>query len=354
MDLPDNITAAGSSVLVAMSGGVDSSVAAAMLLGEGFSVAGVYMITHDDYDADLADARAVAAGLGIELDAVDLRDAFDRSVVRYFLDEYALARTPNPCVYCNRHIKFGRLVDIAAERGFDLFATGHYIRIRRTGTESEILTGRSLAKDQSYILCQVAREALRRVIFPLGELQKEQVRDMAMRMKLPVHDKADSQEICFVPDDDYPSFLAKLRPQLCKAGDIVDMSGEVLGRHEGIFRYTIGQRRGLGVALGRQVYVVRLEMGSNRVVLGDKEDLLRKDAAARGFNWLTDMPAGEFRAFVKIRYNHSGQWATVSPAGTEVILHFEEPALSITPGQACAVYVPKEDGFQLLGGGWLE
>ncbi|AQQ70640.1 tRNA-specific 2-thiouridylase MnmA [Limihaloglobus sulfuriphilus] len=353
MDIPRDIEPSTSSVLVAMSGGVDSSVAAALLQKQGFAVSGIYMITHDDFEQDLSDARRVAAALGIELEAVDLRSTFAETVIRYFVEEYKNARTPNPCVYCNRHIKFGKLIELARQRGADAFATGHYIRLRHTDSGSEVLTAKNTAKDQSYILCMVEPENLQRVIFPVGQFTKDRVRDMARELKLPIHDKADSQEICFVPDDDYPAMLEKLCPELKKEGLIVDTDGAALGRHEGIYKYTIGQRRGLGIALGEPAYVVRLEPHSNKVVLGSKEDLMQKVATVRDFNWLLVPPAEEFRAFVKIRYNHRGQWADIIVEDKDVLVRFEQPASAVTPGQACAVYLPEENAFKLLGGGWL-
>jgi tRNA-uridine 2-sulfurtransferase len=353
MDIPRDIEPSQSSVLVAMSGGVDSSVAAALLQKEGFAVSGIYMITHDDFEQDLSDARQVAAALGIELEAVDLRSTFDETVIRYFIEEYKNARTPNPCVYCNRHIKFGKLIDIARERGADTFATGHYIRLRHTIRGSEVITAKTAGKDQSYILCRVKAENLKRVIFPVGEYSKDQVRSIAQELKLPIHAKADSQEICFVPDDDYPALLEKLCPELKKEGLIVDTAGKPLGKHNGIYKYTIGQRRGLGIALGEPAYVVRLEPYSNKVVLGSKDDLMKKVATVRDFNWLLEPPADEFRAFVKIRYNHRGQWADIIVEDKDVLVRFEQPASAVTPGQVCAVYLPDEEGFKLLGGGWL-
>jgi len=348
-------------VLLAMSGGVDSSVAAALLDEAGYDVTGVFMclghIKAPEADgrgccspADAADARRVAEALGIDLHVLDLSDEFAR-IVDYFLSEYSSGRTPNPCVHCNTHIKFGRLIHQADLLGARYVATGHHARIVSVAGRPAIARGRSRDKDQSYALFGVAAETLERILLPVGELaDKRRVRRIACRLGLNVHDKPDSQEICFVPDDDYVALLRRRAPGALRCGQIVDSSGEVLGRHEGYARYTIGQRRGLGVAAREPMYVTDIDPTTARVTIGPRDELMTRSVRAGGANWHRDV-AGEFDAVVQIRYNHVGVPGRVRITGPDTFeAELYEAAEAVTPGQAAVVY----DENVLLGGGWIE
>ncbi len=349
-------------VLVAMSGGVDSSVAAGLLVRAGYAVRGVYMRLGqsrrpDGAARDEADAQAVAEKLNIELEIVDYRVHMEE-IIRYFVDEYRRARTPNPCCMCNCQLKFGQLARWAGQRGITYLATGHYARISREGGAVRLCRAANREKDQSYALFGLDREVLNRVLLPNGDYSKEQIRRLAAEMSLPVHEKGESQEICFVADDDYAALIARRAPELVQKGPIVDTSGKVLGEHEGIFRYTIGQRRGLGVALGEPAYVVRLDAATNTVTLGSREELHQRRLWASQVNWLTDPPAEPFAATVQIRYNHAGAPATVTPeikvSGTfisGVRVDFADSIAAITPGQAAVFY---DDNQYVLGGGWID
>ncbi len=366
-----------------MSGGVDSSVAAALLLERGYDVTGLYMCTgasEDDSGAsapaapppaslqppgsippkerhlgccspvDAADARAVAGRLGIPFYALNFRRQFD-GLIDYFADEYLRGRTPNPCVLCNRDLKFGRLVEYGRAAGADFIATGHYARIDRDGDIWRLRRAVDLNKDQSYVLFGIGRDVLPRTIFPLGDLTKQQVRDHARRLGMVVSEKPESQDICFAPDRDYARVVRERHPEAFKQGAIVDTTGREVGRHEGIAHFTIGQRRGTGVAMGSPVYVVRIDATNNTVVVGTKTDLARDTLDASGVQWLITPPAKAFSATVKIRYAHSGAPATVEPiAPQRVRVLFKDPQQAITPGQAAVFY----DNDVVLGGGWIE
>jgi len=357
------------SVLVAMSGGVDSSTAAALLQQQGYNCTGVFMCLgqsqSDDNSSSSArccspeaarDAQTVAQQLGIDLEVVDFQEDM-AGIIRYFIKEYRQARTPNPCVFCNTRLKFGKLMEFAEMLDVDYVATGHYARIGSVGGQWRLSRAGHVEKDQSYALFGVARKDLSRILLPLGEHIKNEVRQIAREMNLPIHDKAESQEICFIPDDDYVRFLAERAPELCRPGPVVDTQGRQLGEHQGIFRYTVGQRRGLGIALGEPAYVVRLDADSNTVVLGSDEDLLSDRLVAEQVNWLIDpIPDEPFPAIVQIRYNHRGAAAEVKPLidqngqVTRVEVTFEKPVRAITPGQAAVFY----DDQTVLGGGWID
>ena len=403
-------------VVVAMSGGVDSSVAACLLVEQGYEVIGLFMrvgapnraagfnpreatqeeCALDDAGrshrgccsaSDASDARFVAGKLGIPFYALDFQDGFDR-IIDYFADEYVRGRTPNPCVVCNDRLKFGKLVECADAVGARYIATGHYARVglgddglkggdsrgltldtsqraaardrvrersaKRNATSQRrrvLMRGRDSQKDQSYVLFGLRRAILDRVMFPIGGYTKAQVRELATRFGLPNRDKPDSVEICFVPDRDYARLVRERRPDAFITGDVVDSAGELLGRHKGIGHYTIGQRRGLGIAMGRPVYVTRLNVPDNTVTLGDAHDLLSSALVADDANFLIDMPDGPFPAEVKIRYLHTAAPATVYPFrnGRQVRVIFEQPVRAITPGQAVVFY----DGDIVLGGAWI-
>jgi tRNA-specific 2-thiouridylase len=349
-------------VFVALSGGVDSSIAAALLLQKGFDCAGVFMITSpaltkgwasDQTHDARADAEEVASKLGIKLYVLDLRSDFER-VLDYFCSEYKQGRTPNPCVFCNRYIKFGKLWDFARKNGADFLATGHYARVIQHNDNIGLYEAANTAKDQSYALAMIDKDILPYVILPMGEYSKARTRELAAGLGLGNSERKDSQEICFIPDGDWIGFLEQRCPELVRKGNIVDSSGKVLGEHNGVHRFTIGQRRGLRVAMGVPYYVVKIDAESNTVTLGPKEQLLHRKLLATGVNWLTGEPVSAFRAKVKIRYNDEGASATVSPQGDNAVVEFDEPVSAITPGQLAAFYVQEGNTSRVVGGGWIE
>ena len=371
-----------------MSGGVDSSVAAALLLREGYDVVGVFMRLGSPHgveggveggDAggenaeaescdstpkhkqgccsvlDAADARRVAGMLDIPFYVLNFQDDFGR-VIDYFVAEYNRGRTPNPCVRCNDWLKFGKLAKYAEAIGADYVASGHYARIGvdpATGDKA-LLRGLDHRKDQSYVLFGMSRQTLEHTLLPIGSLEKPAVRAMAQEWKLPVFNKPDSQEICFVPNQDYAGLVQRRTPDAFSAGELVDPQGRVLGEHAGHQHFTIGQRRGVGVALGYPIYVVDIDAENNRVTLGEREALLKSDLVANQVNVLSDRLrlGGEcVRCSAKIRYNHPPQPAMAMRSGEdELTVRFDEPQSAVTPGQAVVLY----DGDVVLGGGWID
>ncbi len=353
----------GSRVVLAMSGGVDSSVAAHLLKANGHEVIGLFMRTgaHGDDPArraktccsaiDAQDARAVADRLDIPFYALDFEGDFAR-IMDQFADEYTAGRTPNPCVSCNLWLKFGKLWSYGRQVGADHVATGHYARIA-VGPEGLPRIGRGLDpdKDQSYVLSGLRRELLPHVLLPIGEFRKAEVRAMARELGLPVHDKAESQEICFIPDDDYARFVRDRRPGRDAAGPIVDGRGAVLGAHSGIENFTIGQRKGLGLAVGEPRYVVRIEPATKTVTIGPRAALDRAGLEASRFNWQAGPPPGPLRCLAQIRARHRAVAATAEalPGGrARVIFDVAQPAVS--PGQVVTLY----EGDLVLGGGWID
>jgi len=354
-------------VFVALSGGVDSSTAAALLLKAGFDCAAVFMITSErgcqgqavPLGTPNGGAEDVARRLGIKLHVLDLRGDFEQ-ILEYFCNEYRKGRTPNPCVVCNRLIKFGKLWDFAQRNGAQFFATGHYARVIKNQKskikieEAGLYAGVDSTKDQSYALAMIDRNVLAHIILPMGDYTKEQTRKMAAEFGLGTEHKAESQEICFIPDDDYVAVLESRYPELVCEGNIVDSSGRILGKHNGIHKFTIGQRRGLRVAMGKPYYVVKINAETNTVTLGPKEEVMHKKLIASGVNWLINEPASAFAAKVKIRYNDRGSPATVIPQGDKVIVEFDKPTAAITPGQLAAFYVQEEEYSRVIGGGWID
>jgi tRNA-specific 2-thiouridylase len=366
-------------VVVAMSGGVDSSVAAALLLRQGYDVVGVFLRlgtpqgveNHSDESSacsndsgknkqgccsvlDAADARRVADMLGVPFYVLNFQEDFSR-IIDYFVDEYNRGRTPNPCVRCNDWLKFGRLASYAQAVGADYLASGHYARIAVDGVtgRKSLLRGRDRLKDQSYVLFGMSRKTLDHTLLPIGDMEKHEVRTIARQMKLPVYNKPDSQEICFVPDQDYAALVRRRSPQSMRPGELVLADGAVVGRHEGHQHFTIGQRKGVGVAFGRPIYVVDIDSQANRVTLGEKQSLRRGGLTAREVNWLTDrppIPGRPISCLAKIRYNHDPQAAIVTAGDGEIMVRFDEPQSAVTPGQAVVLY----DGDVVLGGGWIE
>lgn len=358
-------------VVVAMSGGVDSSVALARLASEGYECVGVSMqlwdySTRDDGSGatagsccsldDINDARRVADSLGIPFYVVNVEDDFKREVVEYFVRSYLDGETPNPCVKCNDVLKFEVLLRKALTLEADYLATGHYARIGRGGEHLSLMKGVDRTKDQSYFLFTMNQEQLGRVLFPVGEMTKKEVREYARTLGLKTSDKKESQEICFVEEPGYAEFLSSRGYVRPSDGEIVDSMGRALGIHTGTFNYTIGQRKGLGLS-GGPFYVVDIDPSRNRIVVGSKEELLSTGLVAREVNWIN--PEAKERAAcergldgvtVKIRYRHSGVGATVAlTEGGCVEVEFERPQEAVTPGQAVVFY----DGEEVLGGGWI-
>jgi len=356
-------------IVVAMSGGVDSSVAAGLLKEKGYEVMGVFMCLGGESKEngkhagccspeDARDAQEVAKQLGIGFEVLNFQKELE-NIIYYFVDEYRRGRTPNPCVRCNRQLKFGKLLEYAETIGAEYIATGHYGQIKTLEGQKRLCRGVDKEKDQSYALFAVERKKLEKILLPIGEYQKSEVRELAVKMGLPVHEKEESQEICFVPDDDYARLVAERAPELCKPGKVIDTQGKILGEHQGIFRYTIGQRRGLGIALGEPAYVVRLDAETNTVVLGSREELLQQKLGADGVNWLVEPePREPFAAMVQIRYNHRGAKGIVTPLPDKgvncrrVQVDFDEQVSAVTPGQAAVFY--SEDNQTIIGGGWIE
>jgi tRNA-specific 2-thiouridylase len=348
--------------VVAMSGGVDSSVAAWLLREQGLDLVGLFMrngvhVAESESSkksccsvSDARDARMVSAHLGIPFQAVDLKDEF-RSIIRYFVDEYARGRTPNPCAVCNRDLKFNRLLSFARELGAEGVATGHYARLSIEKGRVRLSRGLDADKDQSYQLFSVAEDNLARTRLPLGDMRKSEVRALARQCGLRTSEKKDSQEICFVPSNDYRELLDRERVAR-HAGDLVDTAGRRLGEHSGTENFTIGQRRGHGVAAGEPLYVVALEPSEGRVVLGSREECSATTADVGDLNWIGfDPPAsGEFRCEVQHRYRSTPAFASVSVDGGGARVVFDAPELAVTPGQGAAFYC----GDRLLGGGWID
>jgi tRNA-specific 2-thiouridylase len=346
-----------------MSGGVDSSVAAHLLKEQGYEVIGLFMRTGahaEDAErraktccsaTDADDARNVADRLDLPFYSLDFEREFGRVMDR-FADEYVAGRTPNPCVLCNIWLKFGKLWAYGKQAGADFVATGHYARVAVApdGT-TRVARAADGAKDQSYVLSGLRSELLPHVLFPVGGLPKAETRALALRLGLPVHDKPDSQEICFVPTDDYVGFVRGRRPGLDTTGPLVDEDGTVLGRHAGIEAFTIGQRRGLGVALGEPRYVVQIEPASKTVTLGRRAWLEKFGLEASRFNWQGPVPNGIAPCLAQIRARHQAVPATVAPLSEgRARVVFDAPVAAVTPGQVVTVY----QGDLVLGGGWID
>lgn len=373
-------------VVVAMSGGVDSSVAACLLKEQGYECIGVFLrvgaqaaeevtcavganeatagsgwtagatavrrrLKHGCCSAtDASDARAVAGRLGIPFYALNFEKDFER-IIDYFIDEYRRGRTPNPCVQCNIQVKFGRLLRYAEAMGAEYIATGHYARIVEREGRASLARSTNRLKDQTYVLFGIRREDLGRCLFPVGSMMKSDVRGAAGKLGLSVHDKPDSQEICFVPSNDYARFLHERAPETQREGEIVGADGTVLGRHEGIASFTIGQRRGLRLAVGRPIYVTALDATANRVTVGSKEDLFHAGLIADDVNWLVETPDVHRRSVeIKIRHMHAAAAGTMEKVKEGVVRAvFDEPQMAVTSGQAAVFY----DGDVVLGGGWI-
>ncbi|MDH3529980.1 MAG: tRNA 2-thiouridine(34) synthase MnmA [Acidobacteriota bacterium] len=365
-------------IAVAMSGGVDSSAAAALLKEEGHELVGFTMqlwnqrrtVNVDEQGDpvpsrccsldDVYDARRVAESLGFPFYVLNLEKEFEDSVINPFIDSYLSGETPIPCVACNSRLKFESLDKMALSLGCDKVATGHFARVEydEKADRYRLFRGRNHWKDQSYFLWELKQEQLSRTYFPLGQMLKSEVRDLARGAELYTAEKPESQEICFVPDGKYSEFIDRYlehegrEDEIPEKGEIVNTKGEVLNEHTGIHRYTIGQRRGLGVAHERPLYVVQIERAKNRIIVGEKEELDKTSFTAKGVNWVAfDEPSEPVKAGVKVRYRHDPQPATIHALpGERAEIVFDEPQAAITPGQATVFY----DGEEVVGGGWIE
>lgn len=341
---------------------MDSSVAAALLLEQGYEVVGMMMRLWSEPGRgpaaplnrcctpdQMADARRVADVLDIPFYVVDVQDYFRKTVVQFFIDEHALGRTPNPCIACNREIRFTYLLERALALEANYLATGHYARVRRTGDSFQLLKAVDEAKDQSYVLHVLGQQELAHVLFPVGDYSKDEVRRMAARFGLPVAQKSESMDLCFLGDGDYRRFLHEYAPEIGRPGPILTTAGREIGRHEGLPAYTIGQRKGLGIALGEPVFVLRKDAARNALIVGLREELGSRKLVVRDVNWMAGQgPAGPIRAEVKIRYRARPVMATVTATGeSQAQVCFDEPVFGVTAGQGAVFF----DDEVCLGGG---
>lgn len=352
-------------VVVAMSGGVDSSVAAALCVQQGYDVIGIMMrLWSEDGDGasgynrcctpdQMNDARRIAEQLGIPFYVLDTRDVFKNSIVKFFVERYSAGDTPNPCLECNRHIRFEWLLNNALALDADYLATGHYARVRQSADGGyQLLKSVDESKDQSYVLSVLGQTQLAHAMFPVGEYTKPQIRELAASFGLPVASKHDSQDLCFLADGDYRGFLRRANPQIGQPGPITTRSGQVLGQHTGLADYTIGQRKGLGVASAEPLYVLSTDPTNNTLIIGTQAELGTDHLTATRVNWVSGCtPSTPIRAEVKIRYKAHPAWATINPLSeTRVSVQCDEPLRGVTPGQGAIFY----DGDVCLGGGIIE
>ena len=350
--------------LISMSGGVDSSLAAKLMKDKGLDCIGCTMKLYHNEDAgiessrtccsldDVEDARSVAYKLGMPFYVFNFTDAFRDTVIRKFIESYENGITPNPCIDCNRYMKFDKLYERAKTLGCDYIVTGHYARIEEQAGKFVLKKALDETKDQSYVLYSMTQDQLVHTMFPLGSMQKTEVRAIAEESGFVNADKPDSQDICFVPNGDYASVIELQTGKESAEGNFVDKQGNNLGRHKGVIHYTIGQRKGLGVSSTEPLYVCNICPKDGNVVLGSNDDLFSREADVSDFNWISgEVPGSEFRCKAKIRYRQPEQWVTVIPTGADTVhIVFDEPQRAITPGQAAVFY----DGDTVLGGGTIK
>lgn len=337
--------------IIAMSGGVDSSVAAFLMKDKGYDLRGVTLSLYNENDGDIEDAKKICHNLGFSHNTLDMKEEFIREVIDEFINAYENSRTPNPCVVCNKKIKFGKLLDYTLNEGYNTLVTGHYAQIEKMGDRFILKKGKDTKKDQSYMLYSLNQHQLSHIILPLGGFSKDEVREIAESNNLVTARKSDSQDICFVPDGKYAEFIENYLGKTYPEGDFVDHEGTKWGTHKGLIRYTIGQRKGLGLALPKPMYVCELDQKENRVILGDNGDLFKKELTADNINFITcDKLNAPIKCEAKVRYSQSQQSATVWQTGeNEIRVEFDEPQRAITPGQAVVLY----DGDTVIGGGTI-
>lgn len=353
-------------VLVGISGGVDSSMAAALLVEQGYDVIGVTLKLYDYAELDfeppdggcctielINDARSVCARLNVPHYVIDLRDSFRKNVIDDFIESYSRGTTPNPCINCNRFIKWGEMLAMAEKLGCQYVATGHHARIERSGSEIHLLKGVDAEKDQSYALWGIRKEALAQTLLPVGEYTKTEIREMARRRGLPNAERPDSQEICFVPAGNYADAVRRKRgwdDDSLLPGPIFDMSGKQIGEHKGYAFYTIGQRKGFGVSAGVPLYVTRINAVDKSITVGTKEHLYKRKFDVTDLNMLADKDSIPEKVIIKVRYRHLGSRGQVDFDDDSAVISFDEPERAITPGQSAVIY---NDG-RVLGGGIIE
>lgn len=341
-------------VMLGMSGGIDSAVSALILKASGYDVTAVnccFYKSGDDSEKAVEDAARACEKLELPFEVFDLREPFRKKVIKNFTDTYKNGGTPNPCIVCNKNLKFGAMLDLALERGFDYIATGHYARIERDESTGRYLLkkGADTAKDQSYVLYCLTQHQLAHTLFPLGELTKQEVKNRNSEAKI-VRSKGESQDICFIPDGDYAAFIERETGLSFPEGDFVTVDGRILGTHKGIIRYTVGQRKGLGLALPAPMYVKEKDTENNRVILCDNESLFTRELYADDINLIPcDRIDSPIRVKAKVRYKHQEQWATVTQEGNRLHIIFDEPQRAIAKGQAVVLY----DGEYVVGGGTI-
>ncbi len=347
--------------IIAMSGGVDSSVAAYFMKKEGYDCIGATMKLYDNEDigissektccslSDIEDARSVARRLDMPYYVFNFKDEFEEKVIRKFIKTYEAGATPNPCIDCNRYLKFEKLMQRMYELGFNCVVTGHYADIEEKNGRYYLKKGKDLSKDQSYVLYSLTQEQLSHTVFPLGRYSKEEIRSIAEEQGFLNARKHDSQDICFVPDGNYAAFIENHLGKKYPQGDFVDLNGNVLGRHKGIIKYTIGQRKGLNIAIGKPVYVLKKDIEKNQVILGSNDELFSRRLEAEDFNWIYEKPKENFTCFAKTRYNMKEQPCSVWIEGNRVVVEFDSPQRAITSGQAVVLY----DGDYVIGGGTI-